>query len=102
MEKSDDHHNHNHHPLFQTIKIDSVPTIDRASFENWLSSLSDQVIRSKGIIQLAETPGFYQFQYASKQLQLTRLLDNQLSPCIILIGHDLPVVQIKETFEKIG
>ncbi|QOY35972.1 CobW family GTP-binding protein [Anaerobacillus isosaccharinicus] len=100
------HHceDHSHQDLnhsFQAIKINVANPIDRIQFENWLKRFPDTMVRGKGIVQLTETVGMFQFQYASKQLKLNRMKEaTKLDPCIILIGVDLKSKEIEASFNK--
>lgn len=95
-------HNHNH--TFQAIKIEVEKPIDRIRLEKWLSELPETIIRGKGIIQLTETIGLFQFQFASKQLKLNRLKESiTVDPCIILIGVHFDRKEIETSFyEHVG
>ena len=98
-----DHHEHHHHPhLFQAIKLDDVPVLDRVAFQKWLQGLPETVVRAKGIIQLTETPQPFQFQYSSGQLQLVKVdRKNFTNTCIIIIGHQLAVEEIRQSFIEV-
>lgn len=94
-------HSHNHNHSFQAIKMNVANPIDRIQFENWLKQFPDTMVRGKGIVQLTETVGMFQFQYASKQLKLNRMKEaTKLDPCIILIGVDLKSKEIEASFNK--
>jgi G3E family GTPase len=95
------HHYHSHH-LFQTLKIDDLPKLDRVKLEKWFNSLPESVLRAKGIIQLRETPGWYQFQFSSNQLILNRGANPEIDACIIIIGFNLPIEDIRESFRDIS
>lgn len=97
------HHDHSHHShhLFQTIKIDPVPVVDRVRLENWFASLPGSVLRAKGIIQITETPSWFQFQFSSNQLILNRIEQPGMEACIIIIGYSIPIEDIRESFRDI-
>ncbi|MCT8138783.1 GTP-binding protein [Anaerobacillus sp. CMMVII] len=106
---TDEHHCTTHSPVnnhsFQAIKIAVTNPVDRIQFEKWLMQLPETLVRGKGIVQLTETEGLFQFQYASKQLKLTRMKEgNKINPCLILIGVDLDSKKIEgsytETFSR--
>ncbi|MDE5412065.1 CobW family GTP-binding protein [Alkalihalobacterium chitinilyticum] len=95
-----DHHHHHHH-MFEAITLRDIPSVDRISFERWLQSMP-KIVRSKGIIQLTETPQMFQYQYASGQLMLNRSNDQLVAkPCIILIGSELNGEEIRNSFQQL-
>lgn len=96
----DDYLHHSHH-LFQTVKIDQVPELDRVKLDKWFASLPKNVLRAKGIIQLTETPGYFQFQFSSNQLSLYRVNQPGMEACIIIIGFNLPLEEIRDSFRNI-
>jgi G3E family GTPase len=92
-------HNHHNHLSIKAIKIDQSGTINRVTLENWLLQLPKEIFRGKGIVQLDETPGFFDFQFASRQLRLTRLTElPKVEPSIVLIGKDLDENEIINSF----
>ncbi|MFN7253067.1 MAG: CobW family GTP-binding protein [Anaerobacillus sp.] len=94
-------HSHDDNHSFQAIKIDVNNDIDRIRLDQWLQQLPETIIRGKGIIKLTESAGLFQFQYASKQLKMTRIKEaSTLEPCLILIGIDLNSKAIRESFDK--
>ncbi|WP_209123320.1 GTP-binding protein [Alkalihalobacillus sp. BA299] len=102
-----EHHHHHgqvhdhHHHMFQAITLRDIPAIDRMIFEKWLQSMP-QVVRSKGIIHLEETPQRFQYQYASGQLVLNRSnVQQEAKPCIILIGSNLSGEEISKSFQQL-
>ncbi|OIJ10745.1 hypothetical protein BKP37_17570 [Anaerobacillus alkalilacustris] len=89
------HHNHS----FQAVKIDINRPIDRIDFEKWLKKLPKTMVRGKGIVNLTETAGLFQFQYSSNQLNMMRVKENlNTEPCLILIGVDLDSKAIEKSF----
>ncbi|MCD8502549.1 MAG: GTP-binding protein [Bacillaceae bacterium] len=83
----DDSCDNHHHHTFQAIKIELDKPINRPIFEKWLKQLPPTIVRGKGIVQLDETVGYFQFQFASGELKLQRLKDKPtVDPCLILIG----------------
>ncbi len=91
-------HTHNH--SFQAIQIALKRPIDRLQLERWLKQLPKTLVRGKGIVQLKETVGLFQFQYSSEQLILNRLkTKTNVEPCMILIGTDLNSDAIVKSFE---
>jgi G3E family GTPase len=98
-ESCEHHHHHNNHSSIKAIKIDQSCTINRITLEKWLQQLPKEIFRGKGIVQLDETPGFFDFQFASKQLRLTRLTElPKVDPSIVLIGKDLNENEIINSF----
>jgi G3E family GTPase len=98
---SHEQHHHGHaHQLFQTLKLDRLRSLDRIKLDRWFKSLPINVLRAKGIIQFTESPGTFQFQYSSNQFSFNRVKENDIDPCIIIIGYDLPVKQIKDSFNE--
>lgn len=100
-EHSCNEHSHTEPHSFQALKISVNAPIDRIQLEKWLKQLPVTMIRGKGIVQLTETVGKFQFQFASKQLQLKRIQgESNVDPCIILIGTNLKSQEIYESYEK--
>ncbi|WP_216830469.1 CobW family GTP-binding protein [Alkalihalobacterium elongatum] len=96
-----DHSHHQHNHMFEAITLRDIPAVDRVGFEKWLQSMPE-VVRSKGIIQLTETPQLFQYQYASGQLMLHRANDQLVAkPCIILIGSELNGEKIRKNFQQL-
>ncbi len=94
-------HKNDHPHAFQVVKLDVVRPLDRIDFERWLKGLPISIIRGKGIVQLTESVGYFQFQYASKQLQLHRLKEPpEVTPCIILIGVSFKEDEIRKSFHE--
>ncbi|MGD7054482.1 CobW family GTP-binding protein [Sutcliffiella horikoshii] len=83
----DGHHHHHHH--IEAVKVAFSEPINRVVLEKQLKKLSKQVVRSKGIVRLEETPGLYEFQYAASTLVLNRIEKTDVEPTIILIGKDI-------------
>ncbi|CAG9622414.1 CobW family GTP-binding protein [Sutcliffiella rhizosphaerae] len=85
-----EHHHHHHH--IEAVKINMIEPINTVVLESELKKLSKQVIRSKGIVLLEETPGLYEFQYAASTLVLNKIEDSEnkeYKPSIILIGKEI-------------
>jgi G3E family GTPase len=94
-------HSHSNHSTIKAIKLDRLPKFNRMELEKWLLALPATIFRSKGIIQFDETPGYFDFQFASKQIQLQRLSSTpRVSPCIVLIGIDFDEEQIIHSFSN--
>ena len=84
------HHHHHHHHI-EAVKVAFSEPVNRVVLEKQLKKLSKQVIRSKGIVRLDETPGLYEFQYAASTLVFNRIEKEKVdvNPSIILIGKDI-------------
>jgi G3E family GTPase len=101
-EYNHEHHHHDHsHQLFQTLKLDNLPALDRINLDRWFKSLPINVLRAKGIIQFTESSGWFQFQFSSNQFSFNRVKENDINPCIIIIGYDLPIKQIQDSFSRL-
>ncbi|MDM5340001.1 GTP-binding protein [Fictibacillus enclensis] len=94
-----DHHHHHEHP-FKAVKIENIPAVERIRFEKWLKKLPESVLRAKGMVQLASPSGLYQFQFASKEVEMERMEDQECSTCLILIGYNMPVDDLRASFQK--
>lgn len=92
-------HHHHEHP-FKAFKIEDFPVIERIRFERWLKKLPDSVLRGKGMVSLASPTGLYQFQFASKEIEMERMEDQDCRTCLILIGYNMPIKEIRESFEQ--
>ena len=89
------HHHHHHHHI-EAVKVAFSEPINRVTLEKQLKKLSKQVVRSKGIIRLDETPGLYEFQYAASTLVLNRIeKKTDVGPSIILIGKDIDARKVE-------
>ncbi|WP_026675041.1 CobW family GTP-binding protein [Alkalihalobacterium bogoriense] len=98
--RHDHHHHHHHHdtPLFQALKIEDIPVVNKTLFEKWLKSLPNEVIRAKGVIDI-EKQGRFSFQYSSGQFQLHGNEVHDEETCIIIIGPSLHVTNIQQSFQ---
>ncbi len=83
----DSHHHHHHH--IEAVKVAFSEPVNRVVLEKQLKKLSKQVVRSKGIVRLDETPGLYEFQYAASTLVLNKIEKSDVNPTIILIGKNI-------------
>jgi G3E family GTPase len=96
----DHHHSHHNHATIQAVKIENVKPFQRIEFEKWLKGLPNNIFRGKGIIQFDETPGFFEFQYSSKQFSFNRIHSvSKVQPVIILIGNDMDVDHIMNEYK---
>ncbi|MFZ3589322.1 CobW family GTP-binding protein [Bacillus sp. DJP31] len=99
--ESCDHHHHHNHAMIKAIKLDQLPVLDRISLEKWYKNLPKEIIRSKGIVQLEGTSGFFDFQFASRRLTLTQLAESpKVDPSIVIIGADFDEEKIMDSFSK--
>ncbi|MGG1574646.1 CobW family GTP-binding protein [Fictibacillus sp. NRS-1165] len=97
------HHNHEHHHHehpFKAFKIEDFPAVERIRFEKWLKKLPGSVLRGKGMVSLASLSGLYQFQFASKELEIERMEDPTCRTCLILIGYNMPIEEIRTSFQQ--
>ncbi|WP_404347348.1 GTP-binding protein [Sutcliffiella horikoshii] len=85
----DSHHHHHHHHHIEAVKVSFSEPVNRVVLEKQLKKLSKQVVRSKGIVRLDETPGLYEFQYAASTLVLNKIEKSDVNPTIILIGKNI-------------
>lgn len=96
-----ENHQHDHHHTFQAIKFEIGKPINRPIFEKWLKQLPPTIVRGKGIVQLDETVGYFQFQIASGELKLARLKDKPtVEPCLILIGVGMNTSELISSFQR--
>ncbi len=93
-------HNHQHnHATIKAIKLEHLPPLDRSSLEKWHKDLPKEIFRSKGIVHLVGSAGFFDFQYASRQLMLTQLTESpKVAPSIVIIGADFDEEKVIESF----
>ncbi|SDN00994.1 GTPase, G3E family [Fictibacillus solisalsi] len=94
------HTDHHHEHPFKAVKIEDIPPVERIRFEKWLKKLPESVLRAKGMVQLASPSGLYQFQFASKEVEMERMEDQECSTCLILIGYNMPVDDLQTSFQK--
>lgn len=92
-------HKHNHSSI-NAIRIEQVPVMNRIKLEKWLKKLpSERLLRGKGMIRIDESPGFFNFQFASGRLMIERMRERPSSePTIILIGDSLNPDEILTQF----
>ncbi|MRX71942.1 hypothetical protein GJU40_07115 [Bacillus lacus] len=91
---------HSNHGAFQAVKIENVPSINQQNFKKWLQSLPSDIIRGKGVVRLAETGQLYDFQYAGKQLNMSKLESNDEECVIVLIGLQGSTDSLRQSFES--
>jgi len=95
------HHHHHHHHHIEAVKVAFSEPVNRVVLEKQLKKLSKQVVRSKGIVRLDETPGLYEFQYAASTLVLNRIEKTDVEPSIILIGKDIDDKKVERFCEAL-
>jgi G3E family GTPase len=98
-EKDEHEHHHPHNHSFQAIKVSNVGKVNRVKFEKWLKKHDEKIVRAKGLIQISETPKTYDFQYASKQLQLTPTSRHD-ELVMIFIGIGLNKEELMNSFRE--
>ncbi|NLP51445.1 GTP-binding protein [Bacillus sp. RO1] len=96
----DSHHHHHHHHI-EAVKVAFSEPVNRVVLEKQLKKLSKQVVRSKGIVRLDETPGLYEFQYAASTLVLNRIEKTGIEPSIILIGKEIDDKKVEKFCEAL-
>ncbi|MGD6992527.1 CobW family GTP-binding protein [Sutcliffiella horikoshii] len=94
-----DHHHHHHH--IEAVKVAFSEPVNRVVLEKQLKKLSKQVVRSKGIVRLDETPGLYEFQYAASTLVLNKIEKTDVEPSIILIGKEIDDKKVEKFCEAL-
>ncbi|TYS69171.1 hypothetical protein FZC76_09625 [Sutcliffiella horikoshii] len=97
----DGHHHHHHHHHIEAVKVTFSEPINRVVLEKQLKKLSKNVVRSKGIVRLDETPGFYEFQYAASTLVMNRIEKTDIEPSIILIGKEIDDKKVEKFCEAL-
>ncbi|WP_449622277.1 CobW family GTP-binding protein [Robertmurraya sp. Marseille-Q9965] len=97
----DHHQSHHHHSTINALRIDDLPVIKKRELETWLKRLPKTVLRAKGIIQLEENGGVYNFQFSSGTLLFEKIRDSStFQPTMILIGDQLNKDEILEKYNK--
>lgn len=94
------HHHHHHHHI-EAVKVAFSEQVNRVVLEKQLKKLSKNVVRSKGIVRLDETPGLYEFQYAASTLVLNRIDKTNIDPAIILIGKEIDDKKVEKFCEAL-
>lgn len=99
----DHHHAHEAHH-FASLQIDLPEIVTRGSLERFLDSLPQEVIRAKGLVRLAESPGEYHvFQKVERSVQLLPIgsrsrIDRTVS---ILIGPHIPEEDVRASVAEL-
>jgi G3E family GTPase len=91
-EEATHYHAHGAHH-FASLQVDLPGIVERGSLEQFLAALPDEVIRAKGLVRLAESPGEYHvFQKVERSVQLLPIGTNSRleRPVAILIGPRIP------------
>ncbi|MGH8046132.1 MAG: CobW family GTP-binding protein [Chthoniobacterales bacterium] len=86
------YHAHGAHH-FASMQLELPQHVTRASLEAFLDALPDEVIRAKGLVRLAESPGeFHVFQKVDRSVQLLPIGTNSRlgQPVAVLIGPRIP------------
>ncbi len=94
-----DHRHSRHH--FASCEIPLPASVSKQDFENLLSSLSEDVLRTKGLVVLREDPGEYQvFQKVGHdgRVQYFPIGRNPTlrDPVALFIGPQLPVEELRK------
>lgn len=94
-----DHRHSRHH--FASCEIPLPASVSKQDFENLLSSLSEEVLRTKGLVVLREDPGEYQvFQKVGHDgsVQYFPIGRNPTlrDPVALFIGPQLPVEELRK------
>lgn len=97
------HHHHHHHHHIEAVKIHIPNAINRISLEKELKKLSKQVVRTKGLVRLDETPGLYELQYAAATLMLNKVKEDSCKqePALILIGKEIDEIKVEKLRESL-
>jgi G3E family GTPase len=95
------HHHHHHHIEATKLRVESP--IEKDVLEKQLKKLSKHVIRAKGIIQVSDTSGYFEFQFAAGQLRLNRIEEplHGLIPTVILIGDKLEPDKVEKFYKEL-
>ncbi|MFD1739186.1 CobW family GTP-binding protein [Bacillus salitolerans] len=96
---SHEHHQGNHSAI-KAIKLEVQKPINRIQLEKWLNDLPKEVFRGKGIIQLEESAGFFDFQYASRRFVIKRVKDPKVSSSIVIIGMGFNEENLVSSFNE--
>ncbi len=102
-------HEHDRHGLshaFVGVQIELPAIMQSADLQRWLRSLPPEVLRVKGVVQLAEQPGrWHQFQRIDElrgEAALFELPQNPAVPaCAVLIGVKLDESAIRRALREV-
>lgn len=103
------HHDHERHALshaFVGVQIELPAVMKAAELQRWLRSLPPEVLRVKGVVQLAEQPGrWHQFQRVDEirgEAMLFELPQKPIVPaCAVLIGVKLDESAIRRALSDV-
>ncbi|MGM0838502.1 MAG: CobW family GTP-binding protein [Bacillota bacterium] len=96
------HHHHHHHHHIEATKLRVESPVKKDVLEKQLKKLSKHVIRAKGIIQLANDSGYFEFQYAAGQLRLKKIEQpDGLIPTVVLIGNKLEPEKVERFYKEL-
>jgi G3E family GTPase len=88
------------HATINAVKLSVDSPISRVSLVKWLKSLPNDIFRGKGIIQLKEASGYFEFQYASKKVTINSISKVQnIEPGIVIIGKCLNEEELLQSFK---
>lgn len=113
----DDHHHHEHEHEeeaqhrhcgfhFASLQLDLPDVVTRAALEKFLAELPEEVIRAKGLVRLAESPGeFHVFQkidgVEAAQLLPIGPTSRVGRPVAVLIGPNIPEERVRAGAEEL-
>jgi G3E family GTPase len=113
----DEHHHHQHDHEeevehrhcgfhFASLQLDLPDVVTRAALEKFLAALPEEVIRAKGLVRLAESPGeFHVFQkidgVEAAQLLPIGPTSRVGRPVAVLIGPNIPEERVRAGAEEL-
>lgn len=113
----DEHHHHEHEHEeearhrhgdfhFASLQLDLPEIVTRAALEKFLAALPEEVIRAKGLVRLAESPGeFHVFQkidgVEAAQLLPIGPTSRVGRPVAVLIGPNIPEERVRAGAEEL-
>lgn len=113
----DEHHHHEHDHEeeaqhrhcgfhFASLQLDLPEVVTRAALEKFLAALPEEVIRAKGLVRLAESPGeFHVFQkidgVEAAQLLPIGPTSRVGRPVAVLIGPNIPEERVRAGAEEL-
>ncbi|HEY8902919.1 MAG TPA: GTP-binding protein [Chthoniobacterales bacterium] len=98
-EQEEHEHRHGKHH-FASLQFDLPETVTRASLEKFLASMPEEVIRAKGLVRLADSPGEYHVFQKVDRSDAVQLLPigpkSRLDTAVVvLIGPRIPEEQVR-------
>ncbi|WP_191560513.1 CobW family GTP-binding protein [Metabacillus idriensis] len=94
-----EHHHHHHHTI-GTLKIEDLPSIQLKVLESWLKEING-LIRAKGYLRVEGETEPREMQYAARKTVLSDTKVNTEKTVLILIGQDLNIEEIRDSFKRI-